>query len=199
MYLSVNGKIVKMNPLPVDVWEAINCAENINNTVSLHKNDNEYLEANVMLNEGYEIKYSKNKILYNTFLDCIKEEEVKKIFNSYYFDDLSWQNNFQWEKSNYLKSIKNIFPVLLFLFFLTLWIINGFSAKAIWNKILTFFNRYGIHSFWIFLLFFLLILYSDWEYIRNFKKISNYAKFRIGTFFIIMPIVLFFLLMDLIV
>ena len=151
-----------------------------------------------MLNDGYELRYSKNKILYNTFLDCIKEEEVKKIFNSYYFDDLSWQNNFQWEKSNYLKSIKNIFPILLFLFFLILWIINGFSTKAIWNKILTFFSRYGIHSFWIFLFIFLLILYSDWEYIKNFKKISNYAKFRIGTFFIIMPIVLFFLLMDLI-
>ena len=198
MYLSVNNKIVKMNPLPIDVWESINASNNINDIISLHKSEWEFLEATLNLNEGYEIIYYKNNVSYNTFLDCIKKEEVEKIFNAYYFDDLSWQNDFKWEKNDFSKSIKNSFLILLFIFYIILWILSGFSVKTTWDKIFSFFEDYGVNYYWIVLLIYLIIIYSDWEYIKNFSKINNYDKFRISTFYILIPIIFFVLFIRLI-
>ena len=198
MYLSVNGKIVKMNPLPIEVWETINSAENFNDKVSLYKNETEYLEATVNYNNGYQLKYNNQEGSFKTYLDCIKEEEVKKIFNSYYFDELSWKNHFRWEKKNIFNQIKNFFLGILALIFLIFFAINGFSRKTTFDKVFNFFESYGVSSYLILLLAFIIILYTDLEYIRNYNKIKGYDKFRITMLIIIVPIMLFIFIRQLI-
>ena len=198
MYLSVNGKIVKMNPLPIEVWEAINSADNYNDTVSLYKNETEYLEAIRNYDEGYQLKFNNSEGSFKTYLDCIDEDEVKKIFNGYYFDELEWKNHFRWEKKNLFNWTKNLLLGFLALTFFIFLAINGFNRNAAFDKIFNFFEKYGISSYLVLLLLFLIILYSDLEYIRNYNKIRGYDKIRITLYIFILPFILFLIIHQLI-
>jgi hypothetical protein len=190
MHLTVNGKIVKKDPLPIDVWEAINSAENPNDTISLHKKNNEYLEAILNVLGGFQLKYKNKEGSFKTKIHSLDEDEVKKIFNDYYFDELEWKKHFRWEKKSLSNRIKNDILVIFAFAFLILLVINKFDKDVVIDKIYKLFEGNAVISYLVFVLVFAVLIYSDFDYIRNYNRITGYNKLRVTTYIFVIPILL---------
>jgi hypothetical protein len=99
MYLLLNNKIIGDEPSASKIRIVFKLLKNYKDSVSLHKDEKNYIEAKKSILGGFELKQAIDNDVYISKLDCIKGEIVIRIFNDYNSNGGSMLKNSNGKKS----------------------------------------------------------------------------------------------------
>lgn len=188
MYLLLNNKIVGEEPSASKIQIVFNLLKSYKDSVSLHKDDKNYIEAKKSILGGYELKQAIDNDVYISELDCIKGEIVISTFSDYNSNGGSMLKKFKWKKIRdytFSKTIKNTTLILLI----------GFLVYAKLNKELIedfflFIAGKGVDPMLVIIFIVLLIIIALRKYLEYYKMIEGPKKF----FATIPPVILLLLI-----
>ncbi|MGE5796652.1 MAG: hypothetical protein ACM34O_03090 [Ignavibacteria bacterium] len=187
MYLLLNNKIIGEEPSAFKIRKVFYLLKNYKDSISLHKDEKNYIEAKKSILGGYELKQVIDNDVYVSELDCIKGEIVIRIFNDYNSNGGSMLRKLRWGKIGdytFSKTIKNTVLILMI----------GFLVYAKLNKELIkdfflFIAGKGVDPMLIIIFIVILIIIAFRKYLEYYKMIEGPKKF----FATIPPVILLLL------